>query len=264
MLKIKKIIGPSPAISTIKKFKRIIFCHGGSSVHQDQAPSVAEYVEVDPEPPIVEAPRSKSKPPRILTRELNDILRKKAKQKLTRDEKLIKSVVDQAELSRVLSEYEFESLAEYYAVRRKYKNYLRFKRFIPIAVVAPLTNTELTKMAYAAAINSKSVALTIPGVIGFSLPAYFFFHMAYFYASDKVKPVCQLGKYTFGAGFMMVSYLLDELSSSIEEDIFGEAVPTDLNKSGGTIPNDIGTIDDVRKMLKDLRDTTDEFTKKTY
>eukprot|EP00980_Cylindrotheca_fusiformis_P031809 scaffold27021_cov2942-Cylindrotheca_fusiformis.AAC.2 len=62
-------------------------------------------------------------------------------------------------------------------------------------------------MAYAAALGSKSVLLTVPGVIG----------------------------------FMLVNYIVDELGEHVEEKIFGEAVPLDINKTGGTIPGDIGT-----------------------
>ena len=49
--------------------------------------------------------------------------------------------------------------------------------------------------------------------------------MSYFYASDKLKPLCQVGKYTFGAGFMLVNYMLDGLGKHVEDRIFGEAIP---------------------------------------
>ena len=109
-----------------------------------------------------------------------------------------------------------------------------------------------------------SVALTIPGIIGYSLPAFFFFHMSYFYAPDKLKPLCQAGKYTFGAGFMLVNYRVDELGQTVEEKFFGEAVPIDINRTGGTIPEDIGTPADFRRLLQDLKETTKEFSTKTY
>ena len=68
----------------------------------------------------------------------------------------------------------------------------------------------------------------------------------------------------FGAGFMLVNYMVDGLGEHVEERIFGEAVPIDINKTGGTIPSDIGTIDDLRKLLEDLKQTSKEFGEKSY
>lgn len=88
--------------------------------------------------------------------------------------------------------------------------------------------------------------------------------MSYFYAPDKLKPICQVGKYTFGAGFMLVNYLVDELGEHVKEKFFGEAMPIDINKTGGAIPSDIGTISDLRNLFVDLRSTSQELTQKTY
>ena len=88
--------------------------------------------------------------------------------------------------------------------------------------------------------------------------------MSYFYAPHKLKPIFQAGKYTFGAGFMLVNYIIDELGGHIEDKIFGEAVPIDINKTGGTIRGDVGTVNDLRSLLEDLKSTSQEFTKKTY
>lgn len=85
--------------------------------------------------------------------------------------------------------------------------------------------------------------------------------MSYFYAPDKFKPLCQARKYTFGESFMILNYLVDELGKVIEDRIFKETVPVDINKTVGTIPSDIGTVDDLRKLLKELKQTSDEYTK---
>ena len=252
---LKGIIGPSPAVFVIKKVGSSLFYRGGNENPVLQPNQ--EFVPFTEE-------ASETKLPRITQLDLNELLQNKAKRKLTKNEKLIKSIVEQAELSRTVADHDFKNLEEMYAFLQKYKGYLRLKRFIPLGIVAPLTSTELSKMAYAAALGSKSVALTIPGVIGYSLPAFFFFHMSYFYAPDKLKPICQAGKYTFGAAFMIVNYIVDGLGESVEEKIFGEAVPIDINKTGGTIPGDIGTVEDLRSLLEDLKLTSKEFTKKTY
>ena len=198
------------------------------------------------------------------SKQLRQYLSNKAKNQLTRNEALVQSIIDQAELSRVVSETDFQTLEEMYAFMHKYKSYLRLKRCIPFGIVAPLTATELSKMPYACALGSKSVAMTIPGAIRYFLPEFFFFHMSYYYAPDKLKPLCQAGKYSLGASFMLINYLVDELAEGVERKYFGEKVPLDINKTGGTIPKDIGTLEEFRKLINDLKQTTKDFTEKSY
>ena len=64
--------------------------------------------------------------------------------KLTKEQLLLKSVLEEANLSRSVSEKNFQNVQEMYEFRRKYKNYLRIKRFVPLTLVAPFTGTELS------------------------------------------------------------------------------------------------------------------------
>ena len=243
-------LGSSPALYLIKKVNSHLFLRGGDLT--DSYLSDEEFFEV-----------ILPKPPRLTNSQLTEMLSKKQK-KLTKNQKLVKSVIEQAQLSRTLSENNFKNVEEMYQFRRKYKNYLRIKRIIPLSVIAPFTGNELSKMAYAAALGSKSVTLTLPGLIGYSLPAFFFFHMSYYYAPDKLKPICQVCKYTLGAPFWIVGSVTDEVMSTPEEKFLGEVVPINVSETGGTIPSDIGDINDLRELLNDLKDIGKEFTKKTY
>lgn len=140
-----------------------------------------------------------------------------------------------------------------YDFRQKYKNYLRIKRFTPLTLIAPFTGTELSRMAYAAALGSKSVSFTLPGLIGYSLPAFFFFHMSSFYVPDKLKPLCQLCKFTLGAPIWIAGSITDKLLTGTEERFFGEEVPIDLIATGGTIPGDLGDINKLREVLDEMK-----------
>ena len=252
---LKKIIGPSPAGFVIKKVGSSLFCRGGDG--NAVLPPTQEFILPDEGP-------CETKIPRMSQLDLNKLLQNKSKRGLTKDEKLLVSVIEHAELTRSISKNDFKNLEEWYTFLQKYKNYLRLKRMIPYGLVAPLTGTELSKMAYATAIGSKSVSLTIPGIIGYSLPAFFFFHMSYYYAPDKFKKFCSVGKFTFGLSFVIVNYLVDEITQPVEERLFGEGVPIDINKTGGSIPSDIGNLDEILSLLKDFKSAGADLMKKSY
>ena len=250
----RKILGSSPAVYTIKKISSCLFVHGGETA--DDYLTDKEFFEmIGPD-----IPPYKQK--RLSNGELKKLLGTRAK--LTKNQKLVKSVLEEAELSRMISESDFANVEQIYQLRRKYKTYIRAKRLIPLCVIAPFTSSELSKMAYAAAIGSKSVRLTLPGLIGYSLPGFFFFHMSSYYVPDKLKAFCQVGKYTIGAPFWIMGHITDELMSAPEERFFGEEVPLDVATTGGTIPSDIGEVQNLRKLLEEARGITEEFTKKTY
>jgi len=245
----KKVLGPSPLLYGVRKIQSHLFFRGGSEDNvclSDEA-FFEMITETIPE-----------KPRRLNNREVRELFSVTAK--LTKEQRLLKSIIEEAKLSKAISENSFQNIEQMYGFRRKYKNYLRIKRFIPLTLVAPFTGTELSKMAYAAALGSKSISVTLPGIVGYSLPAFFFFHMSSFYLPDKLKPVCQVCKYTLGAPFWIVGSLTDGLMSAPEEMYFGEEVPIDVVGTGGTIPGDIGDLNKLREILDDMRD----LGKKTY
>lgn len=131
-------------------------------------------------------------------------------------------------------------------------------------MVGSFTSTELTKMCYAAAIGSKSIAFTLPSFIGWSLPSFLFWHMGYYYAPDKLKPLCQVCKYTMGAPFLLAGTLIDGVIASPEEKFLGEEVPLDISGTGGTIPADLGDLNKIRQILNDMEKFSEEVSKKTY
>mgnify|MGYP007129127087 CR=1 FL=1 len=105
-------------------------------------------------------------------------------------------------------------------------------------------------MAYATALGSKSIYLTLPGLIGYSLPAFYFFHMSSFYVPDKLKLVCQVCKYILGAPFWVMGSITDGIMVNPEEIYFGEEVPIDFVWTGGTISGDFGDIDKLCKYWR--------------
>ena len=268
---IRKFIQRSRKLKIIKKLSDKGFIRGGSTVpNHDQYMSDDEFfrsvIDVD-KGSYTQCDQINIAQHNDISRMNNEELRKflsNRSKRLTRNQKLIRSMIRESQVDRTLSQIDFQNLEDMYVFRRKYKNYLRLKRFFPICMIAPFTSNELSKMAIASAIGSKSVSLTLPGLIGYSLPAFFFFHMSQFYLPDKFKSVCQLGKYVIGAPFWVMCSITDELASNFEEPLFGEEIPIDIMNTGGTIPNDIGDLNDLKSLVKEMTELSQEFTKKTY
>ena len=272
-----QIIGPSPALSMVRKVRSKIRIRGGSDKlrqdvnrnrHDNTYYADDEFfndVKQDFERTggtTFKSPESDT--PRMTNSEVNQMLANEAKKKYTPDQKLVNSVLQKVKESRIITQSDIQNLEELYAFRRRFKMYLRLKRLIPLGIVAPYTNCEVTKMAYAAALGSKSVALTLDGLVGLSLPAFFFFHMSYYYAPDKFKPICQLGKYTLGGPLLLLSTVTDGLLSRAEDKFLGQPVPIDIGGTGGTIPGDMGTGKEFKEFLKELEKLGQELGDKSY
>ena len=238
-----------------KIHSNIIFCGGSNTPENGICLSDDVFLEF-----IVD--QDNEKLPRLSSHQVRELLYKS--KNLSKEQKLLKSVIEDIELRRAISEMNFKNLQDIYEFRRKYKFYIKCKCIIPLSIVAPFTGTELSKLAYASALGAKSVSLTVPGLIGYLLPAYFFFHMSSFYVPDKVKPICEFCKYSLGAPIWIASCFTDELTSDVEQKIFGEEVPLDLLGTGGTIPADVGDITKLREILEDMKEFGKDIGKKTY
>ena len=92
---LKQVIGPSPTLFVIKKVGSSLFLRGGSDI---LIPNLGV---------------TESKPPRIVSKQLNEQLRNKTKNRLTRNEALVQSIIERAELSRVGSIRYYWSINRY-------------------------------------------------------------------------------------------------------------------------------------------------------
>lgn len=255
---LEKLIGPSPAIFCVKK---ILLLRGGST---DDMMDQEKFIEkiLTPKPDLetqsyisdeqlFQSLESEKKIPRLTNNELRQLYKRK---KLTKNQKLIKSVLDDCYVKSQIPDEAFKTLTEAYNQRRRYRWYLRFKSSGPLFITGSLANAELTKMAYAAKLGSKSISMTLPGLVAFSLPAFYFFHMSYFYVPDKIKPICTVCKYSLGGGFWILNCVVDHLFEDLEEKMFGESIPIDITQTGGSIPSEVGNIEELGETIQELQE----------
>jgi len=244
---LKKLLGPSPMFYTIEKVKLLkLRCGADSSRGNHRYMPENEFSEMIWQEGVGDKPR------RLTGREIQKMLAEK-RQILTSNQKLLQSVLKEAKATGDVKPDGLINLLQQYGLRRDYRWYLRVKRLIPLGLIAPFTNGELTKMTYATTLGSKSVSLTLIGLIGYSLPSFFFFHMTEYYVPSKLKPFCQVGKYVLGAPVWVANSLVDHGLEPLEDKFFGEPVPIDITNTGGTIPSDLGDLNKLKDLMNEIK-----------
>lgn len=275
-MRLRNLIGPSPALYLVDKIQNrkeekplvkvvsvrslaegyVNYNNKTQQCFPDEEIRLDQWIKKQER---VAKPEPMAKPKRMSQSELRELYSRNAK--LTRNQKLVKSVLDEAAKHSPSGQIPTESLEKFlnnYTFRQKYKKYLIFKRLIPVGIVSPVTARELLRINLTNLLGMKSVPFTVESFFGFSLPAFLFFHMGYYYAPDRLKPLCQVGKWTLGLPFIMISEATDKVLASPEEALAGTDIPLDMPETGGTIPTELG---ELSKVLQDMKKWIPE---KTY
>jgi hypothetical protein len=137
--------------------------------------------------------------------------------------------------------------------KAKHPFYSKVKSKIPYAIMSPFTFSELARLATYRVAGFASAPLTLPAIVGFSMPCAVTFSMLEMYAPDKFKFPCKCAKWTGGIVFYGVCSSVDYVTAGIENQMFGESFPIDAPQLMGTIP----TMADVKEIqkLKQLADS---------
>lgn len=122
----KKILGPSPLLYGVKKVHSHLFFREGSK--NNDYLSDDTFFEImtetlDPNP---------KKPRRLNNKEVRELFSNTAK--LSKEQRLLGSVIEEAKVSKIISYKSFQNIQDMYEFRRKYKTYLRMKRFVPLTL----------------------------------------------------------------------------------------------------------------------------------
>lgn len=131
--------------------------------------------------------------------------------------------------------------------KTKHPFYSKIKSKIPYAILSPFTFAELSRLAAYRVAGFASAPLTIPALIGFSMPCAVTFSMLEMYAPDKFKFPCKCVKWTGGVIFYGVCSSVDYLTAGIETKSFGETLPIDAPELMGTLPNK-NDLNELRKL----------------
>jgi hypothetical protein len=137
--------------------------------------------------------------------------------------------------------------------KTKHPFYSRIKSKIPYAVMSPFTFSELNRLATFRVAGLASAPLTLPAIIGFSMPCAVTFSMLEMYAPDKFKLPCKCAKWTGGVVFYGVCSGIDYVTAGFETQMFGEPLPLDAPQLMGTLP----AMNDIKELqkLKQLADS---------
>jgi hypothetical protein len=140
----------------------------------------------------------------------------------------------------------------------KHPVYSRIKSKIPYAIMSPFTFAELARLATYRVAGFASAPLTLPAIVGFSMPCAVTFSMLEMYAPDKFKFPCKCAKWTGGIVFYTLCSSIDSVTAGFETQKFGVPLPIDAPQLMGTLPktNDI-------KELKKLKELADSITQKS-
>lgn len=130
----RKILDPFPLLCGLKNTE-LSFFRGGSQ--NDVCLSDKAFFEIMTE--TIDFDSNKNKPRRLNNKQVRELLSTKAK--LTKEQQLLKSVLKKASVFKVISDKSFQNVQEMYEFRRKYKKYIRIKRFVPLTLIAPFRVT---------------------------------------------------------------------------------------------------------------------------
>ena len=204
------------------------------------------------------------KPRRISQQELDKLMRSSTI-RLTKEQKLLRSLVDDHMARKKIKSLSQEAINNFeteYNLRRRYRLYLRIKRLLPIGITAHFTGLELSKMAAAKVLGATTIPFSLGGVIGLSLPAFYFFHMLSYYVPSPAKPICTVGKVTLGGAYLLLCTCTDEFSESFEEGKYGHSIPLDVMNTGGSLPTNLGDTQALSNYLYYLKVIQDLKNKK--
>jgi len=137
--------------------------------------------------------------------------------------------------------------------KTKHPFYSKIKSKIPYAIMSPFTFSELTRLATFRVAGLASAPLTLPAIIGFSMPCAVTFSMLEMYAPDKFKLPCKCAKWTGGIVFYGLCSSIDYVTAGFETQIFGVPLPLDAPQLMGTLP----AMSDIKELqkLKQLADS---------
>ena len=137
--------------------------------------------------------------------------------------------------------------------KAKHPFYSKVKSKIPYVIMSPFTFSELARLASFRVAGLASAPLTLPGIIGFSMPCAVTFSMLEMYAPDKFKLPCKCAKWTGGIVFYGLCSSIDYVTAGFETQIFGVPLPLDAPQLMGTLP----AMSDIKELqkLKQLADS---------
>jgi hypothetical protein len=140
-----------------------------------------------------------------------------------------------------------ERLIESLKEKTKHPVYSKIKGKIPYILFIPFSLAELNRLAAFRLIGLVSAPITLPALIGFSMPCAVTFSMLEMYVPDRFKFPCKCAKWTGGFMFYGVCAAVDFTTAGPEKKFFGSELPIDAPQLMGTLPSE-NDLDALRKL----------------
>ena len=130
----------------------------------------------------------------------------------------------------------------------KHPIYTQVKRKFPFMIMSVPMFEELKRGTLAGAIGLRTIPIKLTTYTGLSMPVFIASSIIEKVVPyESVKIGCRFTKQIVGLPFIFCCLVIDKVTEPLEEKIFGQTIPIDVNNFMGTMPtrSDIVTLDDI-------------------
>ena len=171
-------------------------------------------------------------------------LSREQKRKLARE--ITKGVLEKS--FKISKSWKTSSYRKSLLLATKYPVYSQVKKKSPVVIMSGPMFHELKRGSLARAVGQATIPIQLSTYFGLSMPIFFASSMIEMVVPyEGVKIGCRITKQVVGLPFILCCVAIEKVTESLEEKVFGQTIPIDINNLMGTMPtrSDIATLDEI-------------------